>query len=53
LRARICAVFGAYTFKDIDDLCTDEFAELAGAVLWLSEQEARAVRKSSGKGRRR
>ncbi len=50
MRARICATFGGYRFEDVDGLCRDEFAEVAGAVLWLSEQEHRAAQKTRRKG---
>jgi len=34
-------------------LCADEFAEVAGAALWLKDQETKNVNQAKRKGRRR
>ncbi len=52
MRAVICATFGSYSFQSVESLCADEFAEVAGAALWLKDEEAKAV-KVKRKGRRR
>ena len=51
MRAVICKTFGAYDFDRVDVLCADELAELAGAALWLRDEEARAVQKTGRKAR--
>ena len=53
MRALICSTFGAYDLPAVDGLCADEIAEVAGAVLWLKDEEKRAVEKARGKARRR
>ena len=53
MRALICSAFGAYDFPAVDALCADEIAEVAGAALWLKDEEQRAVEKTRGKTRRR
>jgi len=53
MRAIICATFGSYSFQSVDSLCADEFAEAAGAALWLKDQEQKAVNQKKRKGRRR
>ena len=53
MRAVICKTFGAYDFDRVDVLCADELAELAGAALWLRDEEARAVGKAGRKTKRR
>lgn len=52
LRALICTSFGAYSFAALDGLCLDEWVELAGAALWLRDQEAQAQGAKGRKGRR-
>ena len=52
MRALICNVFGAYSFTKIEGLCADEFAEVAGAALWLKDQEAKSLSGAKRKGRR-
>jgi len=53
MRALICSAFGAYDFAGVDDLVADELAEVAGAALWLKDEEARGLQKTRGKNRRR
>ncbi len=53
MRTLICHSFGAYDFEKVDDLSADEFAELAGAALWLRDEEAKAVKTIKKKGRQR
>ena len=53
MRALICTTFGAYDFPAVDDLVSDDLAEVAGAALWLKDEEARALPKTRGKSRRR
>lgn len=53
MRALICSTFGSYDFERVDALCADEFAEVAGAALWLKDQEAKAVKQTGRKGKRR
>jgi hypothetical protein len=52
MRAIICATFGGYNLNNLEDLCADEFAEVAGAALWLKDQESKAVSQHR-KGKRR
>ena len=51
MRALICSTFGAYDFPAVDDLVSDDLAEVAGAALWLKDEEKRAVEKARGKAR--
>jgi len=53
MRAIICATFGAYDFDKVEGFCADEFAEVAGAALWLKDQEVKAVNGMKRKGSRR
>jgi len=54
MRALICHTFAGYDFDTVDELCADELAEVAGAALWVKEQEAKGVKKAGRKsGRRR
>ena len=53
MRALVCNTFGAYDFDRVDALCGDELAEVAGAALWLKDEEARAVKSAGRKGRRK
>jgi len=53
MRALVCNTFGAYDFDRVDSLCGDELAEVAGAALWLKDEEARAVGKAGRKGHRK
>ena len=53
MRALICTTFGAYDFPAVDDLVSDDLAEVAGAALWLKDEEARAAQKTRTKGKRR
>ena len=53
MRALICNAFGAYDFPAVDNLVSDDLAEVAGAALWLKDEEARAVQTPRSKGRRR
>ena len=53
MRAIICSAFSAYTFEKVEGLCADEFAELAGAALWLRDEEAKAAKAIKKKGKRR
>ena len=53
MQALICATFGAYTLHSVEELCADEFAEVAGAALWLRDQEAKATQSLTRKGSRR
>ena len=53
MRALICHTFPRYDFQAVDDLVADDFAEVAGAALWVKEQEAKAVSSVGRKGKRR
>ena len=53
MRALICSTFGAYDLPAVDGLCADEIAEVAGAALWLKDEEGRAAQKARAKGKRR
>ena len=53
MRALICHTFPAYHFDRVDDLVADEFAEVAGAALWVKDQEAKAVNAAGSKRKRR
>ncbi len=49
MRAIVCSTFGAYSFEDVDELVLDDLAKIAGAALWLKEEEAKG---SQRKGKR-
>jgi hypothetical protein len=53
MRALICHTFPGYDFERVDDLVADDFAEVAGAALWVKEQEAKAASSLGRKGKRR
>ena len=53
LRALVCQTFGGYDFGKLEGLTADEIAEVAGAALWLKDEEAKAVKQTRGKGKRR
>ncbi len=53
MRALICNAFGAYSFEKVEGLCADEFAEVAGAALWLRDEEAKVSKNAKLKGRRK
>jgi len=46
MRALICHTFAGYDFEAVDDLVADDFAEVAGAALWVKDQEAKAMSQS-------
>jgi len=35
----------------VDGLCADELAEVAGAALWVQDEEARSVKSGGRKGK--
>ena len=53
LRALVCHTFASYDFGSVDELCADELAEVAGAALWVKDQEARSVKNAGHKGSRK
>lgn len=53
MRALICHTFSRYDFGQVDDLVADDFAEVAGAALWIKDQEAKATSNLGRKGKRR
>lgn len=52
MKALICKTFGGYTFAAVDDLNADEFAEIAGAALYVADQEAASVKTGKARGKR-
>jgi len=50
MRAIICATFPGYHFDSVDELCADDLAEVAGAALWVREQENKGVKKAGRTG---
>jgi hypothetical protein len=53
MRALICHTFAGYDFDKVGDLVADDFAEVAGAALWVKDQEAKAATSLGRKGKRR
>ena len=53
MRALICHTFPGYDFTQVDDLVADDFAEVAGAALWVKDQEAKAMSSGNSKRKRR
>jgi hypothetical protein len=49
MRAIVCSTFGAYSFEDVDELVLDDLAQIAGAALWLKEEESKGAKGSGGK----
>jgi len=45
MRAVICQRFQAYRFEDVDRLTMSQLMEHYSAAMWLSEEEAKAVKR--------
>ena len=53
MRAVIAKTFAAYTFADVDAFDMDDLVDVYTAAQWLGEQEAKQVKSSRAKRRRR